>query len=48
MNIQDELTKLKQLLRGADEVNIKIRKDAQDVYFEADWLLKVLERVDEY
>ncbi len=38
-----DIARLKQELRGADEVNIHIRKDAQDIYIEADWLKGVID-----
>lgn len=40
---RDEFERLRVTLRGADEVNIIVRKDAQDLYFEADWLADILE-----
>lgn len=43
MIISEDLQKLLVLLKGADEVDIKIRKDARDVWFEADWLEEALE-----
>lgn len=39
----EDIHKLLETLKGSDEADIKVRKDAQDIWFEADWLQEVLE-----
>lgn len=45
MNVlqKNDINELLTTLKGADEVDIIVRKDGQDIHFEADWLRGVLE-----
>lgn len=42
VKVEEEIQRLLALLKGADGVDIKIRKDGQDIWFEADWLEREL------
>lgn len=41
----EDIRKLVDTLRGSHEVDIKVRKDAQDIWFEADWLEEILKQL---
>jgi hypothetical protein len=40
---REEFERLRASLRGADKIDVRVRKDAQDLWFEADWLADILE-----
>lgn len=44
-HIKESIAELREALRGRHEVNIHIRKDGQDLYFEADWLDELLDKL---
>lgn len=42
---KDELDRLQDQLRGSHYVNLQVRRDGQDVYYEADWLKRLPEMI---